>query len=214
MTTKATRDLIDLSTRPVLSCDINGGTIDGTTIGATTPSTGAFTNLTAANITATTNLNVSAATITGTVRAYYADLAENYLADKIYPAGTVLKIGGSYDVTAVTDEFDVDVFGVVSSQPSFVLNSGEQIGGRFDMPIALVGRIPCRVIGPVTKGQRLVTSRTPGVAMGFVPKFIGRAAVKEWNLNEFGVTPFFARSLVNDPRTEERLVEVAVVTMK
>lgn len=45
MVTKATRDVLDLSIRPVLDADINGGTIDGTTIGATTPSTGEFTTL-------------------------------------------------------------------------------------------------------------------------------------------------------------------------
>ena len=30
--------------------------------------------------------------------------------------------------------------------------------------VALEGRVPCKVIGPVRKGQRLVSSEEPGVA--------------------------------------------------
>jgi hypothetical protein len=32
------------------------------------------------------------------------------------------------------------------------------------LPLALTGRVPCRVKGPVKKGDILVTSSTPGVA--------------------------------------------------
>lgn len=47
MVTKATRDVFDGAVRPILSIDINGGTIDGTTIGGTTPDLGTFTTATA-----------------------------------------------------------------------------------------------------------------------------------------------------------------------
>jgi hypothetical protein len=30
--------------------------------------------------------------------------------------------------------------------------------------VALVGRVPCRVVGTIAKGDRLVSSATPGVA--------------------------------------------------
>ena len=32
--------------------------------------------------------------------------------------------------------------------------------------VALSGRVPCKVEGPVSKGQRLVSAATPGVAKG------------------------------------------------
>ena len=48
------------------SIDINGGTIDGTTVGATTPSTGEFTNLEASTLTATASFVASATVDIGT----------------------------------------------------------------------------------------------------------------------------------------------------
>ena len=49
--------------------------------------------------------NFAANIITGTATsAQYADLAENYLADKSYESGTVVVIGGSAEVTEVTKQ--------------------------------------------------------------------------------------------------------------
>jgi hypothetical protein len=36
--------------------------------------------------------------------------------------------------------------------------------GKYVLPIALTGRVPCQVLGPVRKGDVLVASATPGVA--------------------------------------------------
>lgn len=84
------------------------------------------------------------------VHAKYADLAEKYIADKEYEAGTVVVVGGEKEVTAcATGDF---VIGVVSTNPAYMMNS-ELEGGTF---IALKGRVPVRVYGPVKKGQRLV----------------------------------------------------------
>ena len=47
-------------------------------------------------------------------RPNYADLAENYLADQEYEAGTVVKIGGDLNHKQLTA--DVDVFGVISTR--------------------------------------------------------------------------------------------------
>jgi hypothetical protein len=49
----------------ITSADINGGTIDGTTIGASTASTGAFTTLSASSTATLNTLSSSGATITG-----------------------------------------------------------------------------------------------------------------------------------------------------
>ena len=44
--------------------------------------------------------------------ARYADLAEIYTADKVYSAGTVVKLGGDAE-TETTTQGDKDVFGVI-----------------------------------------------------------------------------------------------------
>ena len=84
------------------------------------------------------------------VHAQYADLAEKYLADREYEIGTVVAIGGEAEVTACS-QGDRAV-GAVSANPAYAMNSGLD-GGTY---IALKGRVPIRVEGPVRKGQRLV----------------------------------------------------------
>ena len=89
--------------------------------------------------------------------AQYADLAEKYLADAEYAIGTVVSIGGEKEVTACT--VGDRAIGIVSANPAYMMNSGLE-GGTY---IALKGRVPCKVIGQVKKGQRLVAG-TNGVA--------------------------------------------------
>jgi hypothetical protein len=93
--------------------------------------------------------------------AEYADLAEMYSSDTEYEAGTVVKIGGEAEVTQTTDAFCPNVFGIVSTDPAYLMNS-KLAGTR--VAVALEGRVPCKVIGPCKKGDRLVTSEVPGVA--------------------------------------------------
>jgi hypothetical protein len=116
--------------------------------------------------------NATAGTIEGdwtltagsTLQATYADLAERYEADAIYPAGTVVKIGGEKEITATTSAEDTDVFGVISTAPAFGLNAAA--GDSDSHPyVAIAGRVPVRVIGSVRKGQRLVTSDVAGFAI-------------------------------------------------
>jgi hypothetical protein len=81
--------------------------------------------------------------------ARYADLAEKYLADRNYESGTVVMVGGEAEVTA--SQLGGFAIGVVSTNPAYMMNS-ELEGGTY---IALKGRVPCKVIGPVNKGDRL-----------------------------------------------------------
>jgi hypothetical protein len=92
------------------------------------------------------------------VQAEYADLAEKYTIedeDKI-------EIG---DVIIISDKEEFDgkkcdkdkshlVIGVVSSNPAFVMNNNSK-----GIPITLRGRTYCKVIGPVRKGDSLVTTK-------------------------------------------------------
>ena len=84
--------------------------------------------------------------------ARYADLAENYLADKTYSVGTVMSIGGTAEVTACKS--GDRAIGVVSESPAYLMNEG-LVGGT---PIALKGRVPVKFVGTINKGDRLVAA--------------------------------------------------------
>jgi hypothetical protein len=88
--------------------------------------------------------------------AIYSDLAENYLADAEYPPGTVLSFGGHHEVTISDVDHDVTIAGVVSTAPSHLMNAG--LVGNHVATIALVGRVPCLVEGPVSKGDMMVSA--------------------------------------------------------
>ena len=88
-------------------------------------------------------------------QAKYADLAENYQADSAYQAGQVVEFGGTHEVTLATPDTK-RVAGVVSTNPAHLMNGGLQ--GINVIPLALQGRVPCNVIGPVHKGDIMVSA--------------------------------------------------------
>jgi len=90
--------------------------------------------------------------------ALYADLAECYLADADYAPGTVLSVGGNNEVTISTTDADALIIGVVSTNPAYKMNSG--LTGDHVVAVALTGRVPCRVEGPVTRGAMMVSAGT------------------------------------------------------
>lgn len=90
------------------------------------------------------------------VQALYADLAEWYSADKIYEPGTVVDFGGSHEVTLSNGDSSNAVAGVISTNPAYSMNSA--ITAEFPVAVALTGRVPTKVIGPVKKGQMLVSA--------------------------------------------------------
>ena len=96
--------------------------------------------------------------------ARYADLAERYEADAILEPGTVVCFGGEKEITACDHENDHAVAGVVSTDPAYMMNSAA--GNNDTHPyIALTGRVPVKVVGPVAKGDLLVASSVKGHAM-------------------------------------------------
>lgn len=100
--------------------------------------------------------NVHANTFHGTATtAQYADLAENYSADQWYEAGTVLMFGGPKEVTLAENNTS-RVAGIVSTNPAYLMNS--ELKDEFVCPIALQGRVPCKILGPVKKGDMLVSA--------------------------------------------------------
>lgn len=102
--------------------------------------------------------------------ALYADLAERYEADAVYEPGTVLMHGGEKEVTIANLHATTAVAGIVSKNPAYMMNS--EAGSDETHPyIALKGRVPCKIIGPVNKGDILVASNHPGYACAADPTY-------------------------------------------
>lgn len=127
-------------------------------------------------------------TINGTALfANWGDLAEYYESDKEYPKGTLVQFGGEKEITIASD----DVNAVITSEPGVMLNSQMENG----QGIALVGRVPVRVIGKVNKFDYLHLSSIPGVA----------ESVKN-SEDEYPSSNVIARALESKDNEEEGLV--------
>ena len=90
------------------------------------------------------------------LNATYADLAERYTADNCYEPGTVLVFGGSQEVTLANRDMDTAVAGIVSTNPAFTLNS--ELESAYVVNLALIGRVPTKVVGPIRKGDLIVST--------------------------------------------------------
>ncbi len=91
--------------------------------------------------------------------AQYADLAEMYAADMAIEPGTVVHFGGEGKVAPCNMENCRSVAGIISTDPAHLMNS-EQEG----VALALAGRVPCKVTGPVAAGDLMVSAGN-GMAM-------------------------------------------------
>ena len=136
-----------LGSNTAFSANIANGYFVATGLTATNITTGA--NSTAGNLTGNWTLTAGSR-----LQATYADLAEYYEADALYPPGTVLEFGGEKEVTVASDE-STKVAGVVSTNPAYLMNS--TCGGAYPVAIALQGRVPVKVRGNISKGDMLVS---------------------------------------------------------
>jgi hypothetical protein len=128
--------------------------------------------------------------------ARYADLAENYVAETNHPVGTVLIFGGMKEVTKSTSKADRRLAGIVSLKPAYLMNSG--LEAEYVATIALQGRVPCRVKGITHKGDLIVSSDTPGVAIA-------------WNEEKDPPAgSIIGKSLVSKNTEAEEMIEVVV----
>ncbi len=125
---------------------------------------------------------VYAVTFQGTATsAKYADLAEKYESDEELEAGTVVCFGGEKEITACEHEAHHAVAGVISTDPAYMMNSDAE--GQY---VALTGRVPCKVTGPVAKGDLLVSSSVKGHAKADNNAQAGRIIGKAVGSNEAG----------------------------
>jgi hypothetical protein len=207
------------TTTPTTKLDVSG-TVNATAF------TGPLTGAVSGNVTGSASLNLllTGGTLTGTLTsqtvipvtdatydigssskgyntvhakatsAQYADLAEIYEADSEYEVGTVVIFGGEKEITVSSMGADPRVAGVISGDPAYLMNS--KATGQ---AVALQGKVPCKVMGQISKGDMLVThSQHPGVArkgtnpsMGTV---IGKA-LEEYNSTEIGTINIVAGRL-------------------
>jgi len=99
--------------------------------------------------------NLTANVFSGTATAArYADLAEKYTTDKEYPVGTVMVVSMAEGAECTQSFIGGQLaLGVISEKPAFLMNKDAE-----GQAIALKGRVPVRVIGPVLKGQTIMAS--------------------------------------------------------
>jgi hypothetical protein len=145
--------------------------------------------------TLSTGASTTAGSITGNwtltagsrLQATYADLAERYEIDQVQPVGTVVRVGGTNEITVADSEHDVgSVLGVISDSYAFLMNA--EAGSDISHPaVALIGRVNVRVVGPVEKGDRITIAGAG-------------AAKKSTGANGFGI------ALETNNAQEEKLV--------
>lgn len=171
----------------------NGNIVGGNLATAgTVTATGNITGgniLTAGAISATGN-------ITGqNINSANADLAEMYVADSAYVPGTVVEFGGQYEITATIQSHSSRVAGVISTAPSYLMNTNQT--GSHVLPVALTGRVPCQVIGPISKGDCLVASNIKGTAQVL-------------NIDQYRPACIIGKALQDYPSDQTGVIEIAV----
>jgi hypothetical protein len=108
-------------------------------------------------------------------------------------------LGGTAEITETSQELSDRVFGVISTQPAYMMNNAA--GSNATHPfVAMTGRTPVRVTGQVSKGDRLVSSSIKGTA---------RAVVEGETINPFHV---IGRALEDKFTNEIGLVNCVVRT--
>tara|TARA_R110001592_G_scaffold46655_1_gene148421 strand:- start:1590 stop:3086 length:1497 start_codon:yes stop_codon:yes gene_type:complete len=126
--------------------------------------------------------------------AQYADLAEIYESDSEYEVGTVVIFGGEKEITVSSMGADPRVAGVISENPAYLMN--DEATGQ---AVALQGKVPCKVVGQISKGDMLVThSQHPGVARKTTDPKMGTVigkALEEYNSNDIGTINIVAGRL-------------------
>ena len=131
------------------------------------------------------------------IEATFADLAERYATDVPYEVGTVVTFGGEAEITVTSIAGDVSVAGVISTNPAIKLNA--DAGNSQTHPyVALRGRVPCMLVGPVSKGDLIVTAdNEPGYAQSIGKNDAGHSV--------------FAKSITTDLSVGKKVIEVVIL---
>jgi len=129
--------------------------------------------------------------------AKYADVAERYtIKDEVKPGDVIIiSPGDEFDCEISNQPAPTNVLGVVSEKPAIRMNEDLENG----VFVALCGRVPCYVQGPVQKGDCLVGYQN------------GTAIPKKSLINDFySSDSVFARALETSLSEGVVLIEVVV----
>ena len=174
---------VDSASGASMSFELKSGTTSGTPVSLTTIMT-----LSESAITAGSGIIFS-----GTATAArYADLAEKYVTDQAYEPGTVVVVGGEKEATESTTANDHKVLGIISTAPALMMNS--ESDGQY---VALTGRVPCKVVGDIQRGDLLVTSDVSGHA-------------KAWNPGDYLPGTIIGKALEAHEGSDPGVIEVVV----
>ena len=141
-----------------------------------------------------TNNILSTATIQGQwslvggstfIATYSADLAEYYEGDAEYEVGTVVVFGGDKEITITDQMNDTRLAGVVGEQGKAAYIMYSDCPGLKNL-VALAGRVPCKVVGRVKKGDMLTTAATPGYAVKATTPTLGAIIGKALEDKDYG----------------------------
>jgi hypothetical protein len=107
----------------------------------------------------------------------------------------VVEFGGDQEITITSSNHTAKIAGVVTTNPAYVMNN--QLTGQYPVAVALQGRVPTMVIGPVAKGDLIVSSDIPGVG-------------QKLDLTRYNPGCIIGKSLENYDGADPKLVEVVV----
>ena len=128
-----------------------------------------------------TGLILQTGTLQGTATsAQYADLAEMYATDEEIAPGTVVHFAGEGKLAACDTANCRAVAGIVSTDPAHLMNSTQE-----GVALALAGRVPCKVTGPVAAGDLMVSAGN-GMAMANNDAAMGTVIGKAIEAHEGG----------------------------
>jgi hypothetical protein len=127
-----------------------------------------------------------------------SDLAETYFSSQALEPGELVSLYGELSVRRADPNSTLPVLGVVSTNPGFTLGSDDTStrSGESAYPIALTGRVPVILStenGDIKKGDQLMLSSIPGVAM----KATGTGAVIGLALEDFDTTRYYSTTYLN-----------------
>jgi hypothetical protein len=110
--------------------------------------------------------------VTGDVILTGSDCAEDFESSSVIEPGTVVIIDASGELQVSQTAYDQRVAGIISGagsyRPGLILGKGGEHPGGHRMPLALSGRVYCKVdaqFSHIEVGSLLTTSATPGHAM-------------------------------------------------
>ncbi len=210
MTIDGATSVVNINTSAVATGNVTGGNIvTGGQVTATGNISGANASFSTGSVTLGSIINANADGVGNigsssvgfntvhakATSAQYADMAERFHADSEYAPGTIVELGGANEITLCVEELSDKVFGVVSTQPAYLMN-GNAGSNATHPPIAMSGRVPVNVMGLVTKGDRLVSA--------------GNGLARSATLEESSAFNVIGRALENKTDTEIGSVEAIV----